>query len=122
MQPDRTRNGKGEFDRLNYSPVPRRTEVRRTLLHLIPDQRVFRFFQEQRSDNERQTRNGNRIVKTRVYISRLRYDRQSNQRQQPTEYSIADVIRQRECRVSNFCRERLDQIGGYWTVDESNED
>src|SRR4030095_2637186 len=49
------------------------TSSETALSHLVPNQRVLRFSQKQRTNNERQTRDCDRIVKPRINVSGLSY-------------------------------------------------
>src|SRR6266404_4514824 len=60
--------------------------------NLLPNRHAVGLLQKKRTNYERDSSDHNRIVQPGVDISRLRDDRQSDQRQQSAENSVANMV------------------------------
>ncbi len=91
-------------------------------LYLVPDQRVLSLSEEKRADDERDTGNDNRVVQPGIDVTCSGDDRKADQWQESAEDAVADVIWQRQGRVPDLRRERLDQISRDGAVNHRHPD
>src|SRR4051812_6179636 len=77
--------------------------------HLVPYPLFMTLLQEERSDNERQDRDGYGINEAGVDVSRTSDESCRDEWKKSAEPAVAKMIWKRHRRISNPCRERLDK-------------
>src|ERR1700675_3312565 len=90
------------------------------LVVLGPDKRTVGLFEENGAYDESNGGHYHWIVETRVYVVRSLANVTTYERDQSPEYTISDVVRERQGCIANFRGKGFHEIGGDRSINHAN--